>query len=56
MRYNEKYINTATSVKHLISILIENVPMDAYIEIDTNDNYSNAEVWYDEGTDTVILK
>jgi hypothetical protein len=54
--YNEKHIATARTVQELITILSEKVPADATIDCYSICHCADAEVWYDEGTNTVILK
>lgn len=53
--YNEKYINTARTIEDLIKILSE-LPSDTCVDVAASDYMSNAEVWYDEDVNTVILK
>jgi hypothetical protein len=54
--YNEKHIATARTVQELIDILSEKVPADATVDCYSICHCADAEVWYDEGTNTVILK
>lgn len=54
--YNEVYIETATNVKELLTILSKKVPADATIDCYSICHCSDAEVWYDKDTNTVILK
>lgn len=56
MIYNEVHIGTATNVKELLTILSEKVPADATVDVAASCHMSDAEVWYDEGTNTAILK
>ena len=56
MVYEEKHIATATKVIDLITILNTEVPHDATVDVAASCHMSDAEVWYDEGTNTVILK
>ncbi len=56
MVYNEKHIGTATTVIELITILNTETPHDATVDVASSCHMSDAEVWYDEGTNTVILK
>ena len=56
MTTGERYIGTANNVQELIDILNTEVPSIASIEIAASYHCVNAEVWYDEGTNTVILK
>lgn len=56
MIYNEVHIGTATNVKELLAILSEKVPADATVDCYSICHCADAEVWYDEGTNTVILK
>ena len=56
MIYNETYIGTATNVDELIIILRTKVPVFATIEQASGDRSPDVEVWYDEDTNTVILK
>ena len=53
MSYNEQYISNAQSIEDLINILKTDVPEYADIEINGS---SIIEVWYDDSTNTVILK
>ena len=48
-----EYISNARSIEELISILKNDVPEYADIEINGS---SIIEVWYDDSTNTVILK
>ena len=52
----ERYIGTANNVQELIDILSEEVPAIASIELAASYHCVNAEVWYDEDINTVILK
>jgi hypothetical protein len=54
--YAEKHIATASTVQELISILSEQIPATASVEVACSYHCADAEVWYDEGTDTVIIK
>lgn len=56
MIYNETHIGTATTVKELMVILSEKVPADATVDVASSYHCADAEVWYDEDTNTVILK
>ena len=56
MIYNETYIGIATNVDELIAILRTKVPAFATIEQAGGDRSPDVEVWYDESTNTVILK
>jgi hypothetical protein len=56
MIYNEVYVATARSVIELVNILTAQVPMLASVDLAMLEHTSGAEVWYDEGTNTVILK
>ena len=56
MFYNETYIGIATTVDELIVILRTKVPAFATIEQAGGDRAPDVEVWYDENTNTVILK
>lgn len=49
----EEYISNARSIEDLINILKHDVPEYADIEINGS---SIIEVWYDDSTNTVILK
>lgn len=54
---NYIYIGTANNVDELIVILIEKVPVMAFVEMSVNHSSSpSVEVWYDKDTNTVILK
>jgi hypothetical protein len=52
----EDYIDIATTVDQLISILSTKVPRDATIEQAEGARSPDVEVWYDKDTNTVILK
>lgn len=55
--YEEKFIGTATTVTELIQFLSdERIPRSASVDVAASYHMTDAEVWYDEGTDTVILK
>lgn len=56
MTTGERYIGTANNVQELIDILSAEVPSTASIEIAGSYHCINAEVWYDEGTNTIIIK
>ena len=57
MIYNETYVATVNNVAALIDILTKEVPLFASIELAGSvENTTSCEVWYDEGTNTVILK
>ena len=57
MVYEEKIIGTATTVNELIILLCnENIPRGATVDVAASCHMSDAEVWYDESTNTVILK
>ena len=56
MTIGERYIGTANNVQELIDILSVEVPSIASIEIVASYHCVNAEVWYDESENTVILK
>lgn len=56
MIYKEKYIDTVLTCRDLISILSSKVPVDADIEMDFAERSIAVEVWYDEETNTVLLK
>ena len=56
MVYNETYIATASTIKELIAILETKVPSDATVDVCSSDYCADTEVWYDVGTNTVILK
>ena len=57
MVYEEKIIGTATTVNELLTILKdERIPLGATEDVASSCHMSDAEVWYDEGTNTVILK
>lgn len=57
MIYNEEYIGTATTVRDLIYTLINTeIPNNAAIEVAEGERAPDVEVWYDKGTNTVILK
>ena len=55
MVYEEKHIGTATTVNELIKLLSEQ-PLGATVDVAASCHMSDAEVWYDEGTNTVLLK
>ena len=57
MIYNETYIGTARDVYDLLGLLTdEAIPKYAFLEVSAPAHSANCEVWYDEGTQTVILK
>ena len=56
MVIGERYIGTANNVQELIDILSTEVPSIASIELAASYHCINAEVWYDEDINTVILK
>ena len=56
MIYEEQYIGTASTVQELITLLSENTPADATVDMGSSYHCSDAEVWYDKDTNTVILK
>jgi hypothetical protein len=56
MIYDEEYISRAYTVEELINILSNDVPKYASIEIVCSERTPVVEVWYDKGTNTVILK
>lgn len=56
MVYEEIQVGTATKVIDLITILNTEVPHEATVDVATSCHMSDVEVWYDEGTNTVILK
>ena len=56
MIYNEKYVSRAYTVEQLIYILSTEVPKDAELEVSAGHRAPDVEVWYDKGTNTVILK
>ena len=56
MSYNEQYISTARSIRELIDILNNDVPEYADIVVGGGERSSDVEVWYDDGSNTVILK
>lgn len=56
MVYEEKHIGTAQTVIDLITILNTEVPHGATVDVASSCHMSDVEVWYDEGTNTVILK
>jgi hypothetical protein len=56
MASGERYIGTANNVQELIDILNTEVPSIASIELAASYHCVNAEVWYDEDINTVILK
>ncbi len=55
MVYEEKHIGTATTVNELIKLLSEQ-PLGATVDVAASCYISDVEVWYDESTNTVILK
>ena len=55
MVYEEKHIGTATTVSELIQLL-SNQPLCATVDVAASCHMSDVEVWYDEGTNTIILK
>lgn len=57
MVYEEKHIGTATTVNELLTILKdERISLGATVDVAASCHMSDVEVWYDEGTNTVILK
>lgn len=56
MVYEEKQIGTATTVNELIQLLNGLLPLGATVDVAASCHMSDVEVWYDEGTNTVILK
>ena len=56
MIYKEQYVATALTCAELISILSSKVPVDADLEMDFSERSLVVEVWYDEETNTVLLK
>jgi hypothetical protein len=57
MIHNEEYISRAYTVEELISVLSNDIPAGANITIAFGGgNRIAIEVWYDKGTNTVILK
>ena len=51
-----KYINTANNVDELI-VILRKVPVMASVEMSVNHASSpSVEIWYDESTNTIILK
>lgn len=55
MIYNEIHIGTATTVNELIKLLSEQPP-GATVDVAASCHMSDVEVWYDEGTNTILLK
>jgi hypothetical protein len=55
MIYEEKHIGTATTVNELIKLLSDQ-PLGATVDVAASCHMSDVEVWYDEGTNTVLLK
>lgn len=56
MSTGERYIGTAHTVQELIDILSTEVPSIASIELAASYHCVDAEVWYGEDINTVILK
>lgn len=56
MIYNETYLGLASNVDELMDILRTKVPGVATIEQAGGDRAPDVEIWYDECTNTVILK
>lgn len=56
MVYKEKHIGTARTVRELLELLSDKTPQDATIEVVSSCHCTDAEIWYDEGTNTVLLK
>ena len=56
MIYNETYIGTAGTLRELLFFLSAKVPASATVEIASTCHSIEVEVWYDEDTNTVILK
>ena len=55
MVYEAKHMGTATTVNELIKLLSKQ-PLSATVDVASSCHMSDVEVWYDEGTNTVILK
>lgn len=55
MVYEEKQVGTVTTVNELIQLLSDQ-PLCATVDVAASCHMSDVEVWYDEGTNTVILK
>lgn len=55
MIYNEVYTGRAGSVEELIALLGA-LPGHAFLETHALEHSADTEVWYDKGTNTVILK
>ena len=55
MVYEAKHIGTAITVNELIKLLSKQ-PLGATVDVSTSCHMSDVEVWYDKGTNTVILK
>ena len=55
MVYEEKQVGTATTVNELIQLL-SSQPLGATVDVAASCHMSDVEVWYDEGTNTVLLK
>jgi hypothetical protein len=54
---NETYIGTARDVYDLIVLLTdEAIPKNAFLKVSAPEHSANCEVWYDEETNTVLLK
>lgn len=56
MIYNETYVGTATTVDELIVLLQTKIPWGATVDVASVEHSADTEVWYDEGTNTVIFK
>lgn len=57
MVYEERHIGTATTVNELIRLLSDDrIPLGASTDVAASCHMSDVEVWYDKGTNTVILK
>ena len=55
MIYNEVYVGRACRVEELIALL-NRLPKLALLETHAPEHSADCEVWYDNNTDTVILK
>ena len=55
MIYNEEFIGRAYNIAELIEIL-GNLNPEASLEVSAPEHSADCEVWYDEGTRTVVLK
>lgn len=56
LAYNETFIGTVYTAKNLITILTEEIPQDAAIEILPSGYSMPVEVWYDKEINVLVFK